>query len=515
MKRPKVLLINPDPNPYVEASKVDFGAPMAILAIGTYLKHKGMDVTIIDARLYKAQSIFEKIDAGIGSARLVGLSVMTAQIKEALRLSAYIRSKYKDVKIVWGGVHPTLFPEQTLASDLVDFIVIGEGDVTAYELASRAEGSEGRADYSDIKGLGFKSGGKPVINKRRELMKMDDVPPQAFELLDVERYVNAYYPFVGLRRELLVQTSRGCPHRCAFCINYVERNYNIWRSKSPSLVLDEIRDLKDRHNLNGISFRDENFYVNPKHAKGVIDGMRGMGIRWFANIRADYFHDKHVSRDLLKDSADAGAAYLGVGAESGSERILKLICKDITVDQIIKTAEDMNAFNIVASYSFVIGIPGETREEMQKTIDLMKRLKKICPRSMFSGPQILRPYPGGSLYDLCAENGYRSPTTLEGWANQETGKFGQLSMKSYPWIKEPALVTALSTYVPAALNYDFMKNMDLKRKIYAFMARARLALNFWIFPYEWQLAMRGIKYLNIMKRAFSKLLFWKKEGADR
>jgi radical SAM superfamily enzyme YgiQ (UPF0313 family) len=312
---------------------------------------------------------------------------------------------------------------------------------------------------------------------------------------------------VGLRRELLVQTSRGCPHRCAFCINYVERNYNIWRSKSPKLVIDEIKELKDRYKLNGISFRDENFYVNPKHAKGVIDGMRGMDIRWFANIRADYFHEKHVSSNLLKDSADAGAAYLGVGAESGSERMLKLICKDITVDQIIKTAEEMNMFNIVASYSFVIGIPGETKEEMMMTIKLMKKLKKICPRSMFSGPQVLRPYPGGSLYDLCVENGYKSPSTLEGWANQETGKFGQLSMKSYPWVKDPDLVTALSTYVPAALNYDFMKNMDLKRKIYAFMARARLALNFWLFPYEWQLAMKGIKYLNIIKRGFSKLLF--------
>lgn len=500
----KVLLINPDPNPYVEASKVDFGAPMAILAIGTYLKHKGIGVSIIDARLYKGDRIFKKIDQDMESVGLVGLSVMTAQIKEALRVSGYIKARYKDVKIVWGGVHPTLFPEQTLASDLIDYIAIGEGDLTAYELAASLSGALGRSDCSGIKGLGYKVDGQPVINQRRELMKMDDVPPQAFELLDVERYVNAYYPFVGLRRELLVQTSRGCPHRCAFCINFVERNYNIWRSKSPSLVVAEIKDLKDRYDLNGISFRDENFYVNPKHAKGVIDGIRNSGIRWFANIRADYFNEKHVSSALLKDSADAGAAYLGVGAESGSERILKLICKDITVDQIVFTAEQMNRFNIVASYSFVIGMPGETKEEMLMTIELMKKLKKIAPRSMFSGPQILRPYPGGSLYDLCVESGYNSPVTLEGWAAQETGKFGELTLEKYPWIKEPTIVTALSTYVPAALNYDFMKNLDLKRKVYAWIARLRLACGFWLFPYEYQITMKIIKMINVFKRAILK-----------
>lgn len=498
-KKAKVLLINPDPNPYLAASKVDFGAPMAILAIGTYLKHNGIDTAIIDARLYKADSVYELIDKHIGSSKLVGMSVMTAQIKEALRIARYIRSKYKGVKIVWGGVHPTLFPKQTLGTDLVDYVVIGEGDMTAYELATRIEGSTSEPDVSDIKGLGYKSGNEPIINSRRELMHMDDIPSQAFELLDVERYVNAYYPFVGLRRELLVQTSRGCPHRCAFCINYVERNYNIWRSKNPKLVVEEISSLIDRYRLNGISFRDENFYVNPKHAKGVIDGIRGMGIRWFANVRADYFNERHLSGGLLKDSADAGAAYLGVGAESGSQRMLDIMCKDITIEQIVKTAEDMNKFNIVASYSFVIGVPGETRDEMMQTINLMKRLKKICPRSMFSGPQILRPYPGGSLYDLCVASGYKTPDTLEGWADQKTGKFGELSMDNYPWINNSEFVEALSIYVPAALNFDFMKNMDLKRKVYASLARFRLAVNFWFFPYEWQMAMKIIKFMNILK----------------
>ncbi len=501
MVKPKVLLINPDPSPYLPASQVDFGAPMAILAIGTYLSKAGIGAKIIDGRIYKGEDIFACIDDNMAETDIVGLSVMTAQIKEALRISAYIKKKYKAAKIIWGGVHPTLFPEQTLASQLVDCVVIGEGEVTAKELVEVIEGAIGKPELSKIKGIGYKIDEKTVINKRRELMPMDNIPFQAFGLLDVERYVNAYYPFIGKRRELQVQASRGCPHKCAFCINYVERNYNIWRSKKPELVLNEIREIKDRYNLSGISFRDENFFVNGKHAENIINGLLdNFDIRWFASVRADYFNERHLSGDLLKKVHDAGVAYLGLGAESGSDRILKLISKDITVDQVIFAAQEMNRYDITASYSFLTGIPGETEEEMMKTIQLMKRIKSIHHHSIFSGPQILRPYPGGDLYELCIKNGYSAPTSLEEWASSETGKFGELAMVNYPWIKNPSLSIALSTYVPAALNYDFMKNLDVKRKIYAFMASIRLRLNFWKFPYEYQLTIRLLKYLGLFNR---------------
>lgn len=504
MEKTKVLLINPDPNPYLAVSQVDFGAPMAILAIGSYLKNKGINVNIIDARLYKGSDIFFKIDESIAGVNVVGLSVMTVQIKEAIRISNYIKKKYKGIKIVWGGVHPTLFLQQTLKSDAVDFIVIGEGEATFYEFLKSIEGEDGKTDFSKIKGLGYKIDTEIIINERRELMPIDEIPLQHFELLDTERYVHTYYPFTGLRRELLVQTSRGCPNRCSFCINYVEKNYNIWRGKSPHLVLGEIKELKERFRLNAISFRDENFFVDKKHSEDIINGLSGLGIRWFANIRADYFHEGHISGEFLKKARESGAAYLGVGAESGVERILKMLCKDITVRQIIYTAEQMNKYDIVASYSFIIGVPGENRKDMLTTVDLMKKLKKTCPRSIFSGPQILRPYPGGSLYDLCVKNGYHSPASLEEWASEETGKFGELSLKNYPWIDNPSFVIALSTYVPAALNYDFMKELDLKRKIYAFISKLRLKFNFWLFPYEYMVMMKVLKYKNIIHNCISR-----------
>lgn len=514
MKKTKVLLINPNPNPYVRASQVDFGVPMAILTIGTYLKHNNIYVKIIDGRLYKADDIFPCIDENIKGVNIVGLSVMTAQIKEALKISSYIKRRYKETKILWGGVHPTLLPQQTLNSNLVDFIAIGEGELTSYELVATIEGSSGNIDFSNIKGLGYKVNGDIIINQRRELMSMDNIPLQAFELLDIERYVNVYYPFIGLKREILVQTSRGCPHRCAFCINYVERGYNTWRAKKAGLVLDEIKELKNRYKLNAISFRDENFFFNRKHAEDIIDGLGDFGIRWFANVRADYFNERHVSGELLKKAKDSGVAYFGLGAESGVERILKIICKDITVDQIIFTAQQMNKYNIAISYSFIIGIPGETETDMMNTVELMKKLKHICRQAMFSGPQILRPYPGGALYDLCVKNGYRSPASLEDWAFSETGKFGELSLDNYPWLKNPSLVIALSTYVPAALNYDFMKDLDLKRKIYASISSFRLKFNFWLFPYEYQLAMKIIKYINIFRMLISKCLFKNKASLN-
>ncbi len=513
MKKAKVLLINPDPNIYAAASQVDFGAPMAILAIGTYLKHNNMDVKVIDGRLYKSDDIFAYIDRCMEGVSVVGLSVMTAQIKEALKISIYIKRKYKGIKIIWGGVHPTLFPQQTLSNSFVDFVVVGEGEVTCYELLNAISGGSGIIDFSNIDGLGYKLNGEIMINKRRSPMFMNEIPAQSFELLDVERYVNVYYPFIGPRRELLVQTSRGCPHRCAFCINYLERDYNQWRGRSPKLVLDEVRELKNKYKLNAVSFRDENFFFNKHHAEDIIDGLDELDIRWFANVRADYFNEKHVSDDLLKKARKAGAGYFGLGAESGVNRILKILCKDITVDQTIFTAKQMNKNDIAISYSFIIGIPGETKQDMMETVKLMKKLKSICRHSIFSGPQILRPYPGGALYDLCINNGYKQPVSLEEWALQERGKFGELSLNNYPWISNPSLVSALSTYVPVALNYDFMKNLDLKRKIYTFISSIRLKLNFWLFPYEYLLAMKTTKYIYILKMAMLKI-FSERLNAD-
>lgn len=500
MKRPKILLINPDPNPYVATSSIDFGAPMSILAIGSYLKYHGIDVGIIDARLYKGNDILLKIEDKIGSASLVGFSVMTAQIKEALRLSKYIKTGYKEKKIVWGGVHPTLFPQQTLTSLFVDFIVIGEGELVALKLIHTLESKGSPSDFLKIDGLGFKDSGEIVINKRHKLMNMDDIPFQSFELLEVEKYINTQYPFIGLKRELLVQTSRGCPHRCAFCINYLQRDYNVWRHKSAKLVLDEIRELKHRYKLDAISFRDENMFVKREHASAIIDGLDSLRINWFANARADYFNEINISEKLLKKTKDSGVGYLGIGAESGSQRILNLMCKDITINNILFSAEQLNKYNITGSFSFIIGIPSETKTEMKYTVDLMKKIKKICPHSIFSGPQILRPYPGGSLYNLCIENGYRSPQSLEEWAQEELRKFGELSTRNYPWFKYPSFIMALSTYVSAALNYNYMKNLDFKRKIYSSIAYLRLKFNFWFFPYEYFLAIRVAKYFYIFKK---------------
>lgn len=503
MRKPNVLLINPDPNPHsMDPSSGFSGPPMAILAIGSFLKVKGVEVKLVDSRLYK-KGLFPYLSSLISDFDVVGFSVMTAQIKDALKISNFIKQSYREKIIVWGGVHPTLFPEQVLKNPLVDFTVIGEGEDTAYELIRAVYGGGNAKDYSKIKGIGFRDNDSIIVNPRRETIDLDSLPFQDYGLVEAEKYINTYFPFLGKRRELVVQTSRGCPHRCSFCINYVERNYNVWRPRDPNGVIEEIKYLKDRYKINAVSFRDENLFVNRIHSLALIAGLRGLGVRWFANVRADYFNERHVSEALLARARNAGAAYLGIGAESGSNRVLGLISKDITTEQILFSAEMMRKSGIAASYSFLTGLPGETREETLQTVSLMKDIKNLHPKVVFAGPQILRPYPGGNLYELCVKSGYRSPSSLEEWSEQDTGKFGELSLRHYPWIKNQSFVLAVSTYAPAALNYQFTKDLGFARRIYACIGKIRLKFNFWFLPYEYKLGMWLLRWVYKIKCAVS------------
>lgn len=496
-----IVFINPDPRPGYTASELDFVPPISILSLASFLKKRGYLVKIIDSRLYNEKEKKEIISDSVKDALFVGISCMTNQIKDGLELSKYIKKNFDDSKIVWGGVHPTLFPKETLSNPFIDVVVIGEGELTVLELTRALENRES----SDvILGLGYKENGVIKINKRREPLDIDIIPSLDYGLIDAEKYMKSDYPFFGIKRELLVQASRGCPYRCAFCINYVEGAYNKWRPRSPEKVIKDVKALVKKYKINAISFRDEDFFVDKDNALEIIRGIKELGINWFANARANYFRENLISEKMVKEMKDSGLLMLGVGAESGSERMLEYITKDITIDNVYNFARLMAKYDIIASFSFIIGIPGETEKEMFLTVEMMKRLKKICPKSAFSGPQVLRPYPGGKLYDVCIENGFRAPTALEDWARVDFGKFGEISLENYSWIKNKELIQALSTYVPAALNYDFMKNLDLKRKIYAFISKLRLKFNFWRFPYEYKWTFRWLSFLNKIKKLLRK-----------
>ena len=211
-----VLLINP----MLEGKLEGLNIPMGLMCVGSYLFHHGYDVNILDANNANSLSGFiDKVREELSNAVCVGLSVMSAQIPHALEISSIIRRLDPLMPIIWGGVHPTLYPLQTAESECVDFVIRGEGEITTFEMVRAIQGDK---NFTEVKGIAFrdKRHQEVIVTGEREFLDMNQLPPIEWQLLEDIRRINSLSKVDKLTlRGIPLQTSRGCPHRCAFCIN--------------------------------------------------------------------------------------------------------------------------------------------------------------------------------------------------------------------------------------------------------------------------------------------------------
>jgi radical SAM superfamily enzyme YgiQ (UPF0313 family) len=179
-------------------------------------------------------------------------------------------------------------------------------------------------------------------------------------------------------------------------------------------VLAIIDDLSGRYSLDGVVFQEDNFFANRNRAFAVVKGLATRGLRWKANSRASYV--ARFSDDDLAMLAASGCAVLQCGAEAGSQRILDLISKDVTVDAILAANRRLEHHRIPVRYNLIVGFPTETSAERQQTLALIDRLRQENPSCLPPFLNIYAPYPGTPLYPLAVKEGFRAPGSLEGWS---------------------------------------------------------------------------------------------------
>ncbi len=483
------------------------GVRMGLLSIGTVLKKNGYDVRILDGVLGKIDLAAELDRIDPEKTLFVGISAMTVQIPSALKAAEIIRRKYPGLPLVWGGMHPTLFPEQTCADPFVDVVGIGEGEYTCSELA---EVFTGRKDIATVKGIMFKDpAGRPVYTGRRPLHNLDDLPFPDYELFNVEDYLHR--PIVcedihqsRLGKVLDVHTGMGCPYRCTFCVNttiYRDGPYytkSPYRAKSAKRILDEIETIIAKYGVEYVQFVDENVLFDKRRLFEFLDGIeqRGLKFTWFVCARANYFNDAYLSADLLKKMARLGCVMLGIGGESGSQRILDWLKKDITVEQIEHAAKVLSDNRIICEISFMIGLPAETLDDMLKTVNFIERLGKMSDYVATQAPQLYRPIPGGELYARCVEAGFKAPSTLREWSTEKI-ETGFLDVEKLPWLKKDSKTLIIITYATRLLSVGKYRWWQLENNFEFFLIGIvvgamrklfwlRKKLNFWKFPAEYK-----------------------------
>lgn len=427
------LLINPPFN--IAKENYDSSISVGLLAVATFLDANGLKVEIIDGARQK--NYLDLIKEKIKNYNYAGISVMTTQVSNALKISQIIKEINPSCKIVWGGVHPTFFPGQTACHPLIDIVCLGEGEYTALEIA------QGKP-LDEIKGIAYRDkNGAVKINQGRGLCDPKQMPLFNWELEPQEVLENL--------KLIPSLTSRGCPHRCTFCVNAILKNY--WRSRTIEQVIEDLRIIKSKPYFTGkkLRFWDENFFVDIKRAKKIIDEMlaQNLTLPWETTVRANYLRTGLIDDEFMAKLKKSGCYLLSFGAESGCPRLLKKIKKDIEPDDVLNSAKMALRHNIIPQYSFMVGLPGERRSDMGETLKLIDKLVKLSPQVQILGPQAFRPYPGSELYAECLESGWQEPKTLDQWAKFSENELNYLAVKNFPWVmkKDREFVESMEAYV--------------------------------------------------------------------
>jgi anaerobic magnesium-protoporphyrin IX monomethyl ester cyclase len=384
--------------------------PLALLHIAASLKQEGFSVRILDMRIEDFHHF------QVSNPVFVGISCMSGlQIKYALEFAQYVRLQNPSCHLVWGGVHPTLLPEQTASNDFVDIVVRGEAELIVKDLANALALNR---SLDDVLGITYVVNDAVKSNPDGKVINLDSIPlALPYELLQMDKYPS----FKSGRFH--IQTSRGCPHRCGFCYNSIF-NKNKWRGKSANRVLEEIEYiLKTYPHIKIIDPIDDNVFVDEYRVKEICQGLidRKLGVQWRANCRFDYLatYDKSFLALLEK----AGCIELDFGGESGSDRLQQLICKDVTAGEMLQSVENLRRWapKIEPYVSWMSGLPGEPDEDLAETFDLMDRMREVNPKTQHYGIFVYTPFPSTVMRYLPSE--FTPPQSLEEWGSVEVFHF--------------------------------------------------------------------------------------------
>jgi radical SAM superfamily enzyme YgiQ (UPF0313 family) len=479
----KVLLFNP------RSLKYKPRIPNSILSIAAAIDSR-YDYVIVDGNMEvdPSEKIFNYFKTG--EFKYFGLTCMPGpQLKQAIPISKKTRDLFPEIKIIWGGYFPAGQPKVVLESGYVDFIVNGPGDKCFPNLLDAIENNE---PYELINNLIYRSGDKIIKNRKDELYDQDALPDLPYEKL------NSFYPlrrYLGKSclgtKTIAYHSSIGCPFTCSFCA--VVPIYNArWSGKSADGIYRDIKYLKDKFGGNAIEFHDNNFFVSEKRTIEFSKLIEPEKMIWWAWGRIDTINK--YSDETLALMKRSGCKMIFFGAESGNDKVLAQMDKGGTQTgkQLKEFAARMAKFDIIPEYSFVLGTPAPTEDEVMAQIDFdinfIKEVKAINPKTeiiIYTYSPV--PTEGSDMFNQVLDAGFTYPKTLEDWISPAWENFDLRKNSMTPWLtnemreKIRNFEVVLNSYYPTVSD---IRLNELKRKIMRIISGIRYKTNFYWKPYE-------------------------------
>lgn len=387
----KILLVNLGFEKFYEKTNIRGVAPTApplsLASLSGSLIHNGFSVEVFDFNIYEDTDFIEKLRAFTPD--YVGITFVTPLIQEANRVAQIAKDVNPEIIVMAGGPHCSSFPESTLKETVFDLVAVGEGDFTICEIL------EGK-DYAGIEGIAYKNNGNIQVNPRKPFIKdLDVLAPPEYGVFELDKYKIS--PAIAKGNPVAwVETSRGCVYDCVFC------NKNCFgktfRVKSPERVVEEFQRVI-AHGFKEIYLADDGFTTNMTRAKKVCDLLikNNIKIDWCTlnGIRAD-----RVDLELLEKMKQAGCYRIYLGVESGNQDVLDTIKKGTTLEHLENAVAWGKKAGLEVVGYFMLGLPGDTEETMQQTIDFAKKLNLDLAKA-----SITIPLPATEMYNDLDQEG--------------------------------------------------------------------------------------------------------------
>lgn len=446
----KVILINP-PNfntipsclPKVLEEDLDFLPPLGLMYLAGYLKkHSPYQIKILDCQIEQLdyQQLKQKLIKE--DPDVIGLTAMSFTLIDIIKTAQLAKEINQKIKVVLGGPHVNIYPKETMKIKEVDFLVLGEGEASFKKLLDNINQIE---NLYQTKGIVFKDKNKIVNTGNQALIRdLDSIPFPARELLPYQKY----FSVVSSKRPVTTMfTSRGCPFQCLFC----DRPHlgKIFRARSAKNVVEEMEECQ-KMGIKEIFIYDDTFNVNRQRVLDICSEIqkRKLTIAWDVRTRVDT-----VDKETLQAMKNANCQRIHYGVEAGTQKILDILKKGITLKQIEKVFRMTKRIGVETVGYFMIGSPNETRKDILETIKLAKKLNPD-----FVHISVATPFPATGLYYLGLE---KKILPYDYW--REFAKNPRTNFIPYPWQENLTKKELFQLLKHAYLSFYFRPNYLLKR----------------------------------------------------
>ncbi len=467
-------------------------APLAAMRLAAILQQQGFRGKICDGKFHK-NDFPRAIEAELRDATaLVIIGKIGRQLEDLLDATRVAKQVRADLPVIFAGWQASMAPEANLGEPTIDICTIGTAEKTLPELIGVLAGG---GDLANVAGLAYKKNGGIVRTAPRPLDKNLDDFPNGYDQVDLEWYIardggRCEQMVTGYDRCLNYTSSRGCHGQCQFC--HITALFDRgWYGHSAERVLEDIEFLKREHRVEGIDFHDSNFFTNKPRARRILQGLidRRLNIVWRCSVRIDQM--LQYESELLELMRASGCKELAIGGESGSERIMNLICKDIAPADVIACSKRVREFGINPVYSIMVGFPDEKNwYDTKLTLRHMAELKKLAPDAGMSY-FYYTPFPGTPLFDWAKKYGLAEPKRLADFVPYSPYD------PNMPWVDArlaELLKMATRFYFKFAIPDSAMRErlrshkLRLPLRALAAISRWRVFKMHYGFPFEYRLA---------------------------